>query len=173
MADNPKISMATSLGEITVELYPEDAPLTVANFLTYVGARFYDGTIFHRVVPDFVVQGGGFTPELQQKATRATIKNEAGNGLKNTRGTLSMARTSAVDSATSQFFISLKDNPALDHRGETAEAFGYCVFGRVTAGMEVVDAMAKVKTGVSGRHRDVPQTAIVMTRVAVLPATGT
>jgi len=173
MADNPKIRISTSLGELTVELYPEDAPLTVASFLAYVNSGFYDGTIFHRVVPDFVVQGGGFTPEMQQKATGATVKNEAGNGLKNTRGTLSMARTNMVDSATSQFFISLKDNTALDHRGETPETFGYCVFGRVTAGMEVVDAMAKVKTGVSGRHRDVPQPAIVMKSAAVLPATGT
>jgi cyclophilin family peptidyl-prolyl cis-trans isomerase len=134
----------------------------VENFLTYVDAGFFDGTVFHRVIPGFMVQGGGMDAELRQKATRAPIANEAGNGLKNTRGTLAMARTSDVNSATAQFFINLADNAFLDHG---ARDFGYAVFGRVTQGMEVVDAIAKVKTGRKGHHDDVPVQPVLLSQV--------
>jgi peptidyl-prolyl cis-trans isomerase A (cyclophilin A) len=137
---NPVVVLRTELGEIKLELYPEKAPVSVENFLEYVDARFYDGTVFHRVVPNFVIQGGGMTKDGTRKPTRAPIKNEAENGLRNRRGTLAMARTQMVDSATSQFFINLKDNDFLDN-GE--RDFGYAVFGRVISGMEVVDEIAK------------------------------
>lgn len=150
---NPVIVFSTSMGDITVELFADKAPITVKSILDYVDAGFYDGTVFHRVIPGFVIQGGGMTPQLEQKKTRAPIKNEADNGLKNERGTLSMARTDEVDSATSQFFISLRDNAALDHG---ARGFGYAVFGKVSAGMDVVDKIAGVRTGAQGGHRDVP-----------------
>ena len=134
---NPVVLFSTTLGDFKIELYPEKAPVTVKNFLGYVNSKFYDGTIFHRVIRDFVIQGGGFTADMKQKDTGSAIKNEAGNGLKNARGTISMARTSVVDSATSQFFISVKDNQQLDHRDETPRGFGYAVFGAVTEGMSV------------------------------------
>ncbi len=143
----------TTLGNITMEMFPEEAPVTVENFLTYVRDGFYDGTAFHRVIPGFVIQGGGMTKEMEQKSTRAPIKNEASNGLKNKRGSLSMARTQDVDSATSQFFINLEDNDFLDH-GE--RDYGYAVFAKVTEGMDVVDKIAAVKTGNCGYHQDVP-----------------
>lgn len=151
--ENPMVVFSTNYGDIKIELYPEQAPITVENFLSYVDDGFFDGTIFHRVIPGFVLQGGGFTPEMEQKKTKEPIKNEADNGLKNERGTLSMARTQVVDSATSQFFINLKDNAFLDHGGRD---FGYAVFGKVVEGMDVVDEIAKVRTGNRGGHQDVP-----------------
>jgi len=159
---NPTVSLSTSHGDVTIELFANESPITVENFLAYVDAGFFDGTVFHRVIPGFMVQGGGMDADLRQKATRAPITNEAGNGLKNTRGTLAMARTSDVNSATAQFFINLADNAFLDHG---ARDFGYAVFGRVTRGMEVVDAIAKVKTGRKGHHDDVPIQPVMLTQV--------
>ncbi|MBN2332300.1 MAG: peptidyl-prolyl cis-trans isomerase [Deltaproteobacteria bacterium] len=153
-ADKPQVVFTTDMGEITIELDPQQAPLTVSNFLAYVDAGFFDGTIFHRVIPGFVIQGGGFTADMVQKPTRTPIKNEADNGLRNLRGTLSMARTQDLHSATSQFFINLKDNKMLDHRPGN---FGYAVFGRVSQGMDVVDAIAAVPTGNHGHYQDVPR----------------
>jgi cyclophilin family peptidyl-prolyl cis-trans isomerase len=150
------VIIETSLGNIEVELDAEKAPATVANFLSYVDESFYDGTIFHRVIPNFMVQGGGFTADMVQKKTKAPIKNEAANGLKNTRGTIAMARTMVVDSATAQFFINTVDNAFLDFRAPTPQGFGYAVFGRVTSGMEVVDAISAAKTGIRNGMRDVP-----------------
>lgn len=154
------VIFSTSQGDITIELFSEEAPVTVKNFLDYVDAKFYDGTIFHRVIPGFMIQGGGFTDDMNQKPTRAPIENEADNGVKNARGTLSMARTSDVNSATSQFFINLKDNAFLDHG---TRDFGYAVFGRVTEGMDIVDKIAGVKTGNQGPHSDVPVDPVVTT----------
>lgn len=147
------IILTTSLGEVTLELFPEEVFITVANFVQYVEDGFFDGTIFHRVIPGFVIQGGGFTTDMRQKKTRAPIKNEAANGLKNERGTLSMARTQDVDSATSQFFVNLTDNTFLD---QGTRDFGYAVFAKVTKGMDVIDRIASVETGNSGMHQDVP-----------------
>lgn len=140
------VVMETSMGSITLDLDNAKAPATVANFLAYADAGYYDGTVFHRVIKDFMIQGGGYTPELKQKPTQPPIKNEAANGLKNLRGTIAMARTRMVDSASSQFFINHKDNPALDHRAPTPDAFGYAVFGRVVKGMDVVDRIAATPT---------------------------
>lgn len=159
----PTVVIETSMGSITVELFPDRAPLTVENFLTYAKSGFYDGTIFHRVIRGFMIQGGGLTPDLQRKPTRPPIKNEATNGLKNTRGTVAMARTSEVDSATSQFFINTVDNPFLDHKGPQPKDFGYAVFGRVVAGMDVVDRIEQVKTGPG----DVPVEPVVIKTVRV------
>lgn len=156
--DRPVVIFSTSMGDITIELLTEEAPITAKNFLDYVDAGFFDGTIFHRVIPGFVIQGGGFTADMNQKETRAPIKNEADNGVKNARGTLSMARTSDINSATSQFFINLKDNEFLDHG---TRDFGYAVFGKVVEGMDVVDKIAGVKTGDRGHHSDVPMEPIV------------
>ena len=147
------VILNTSLGDITVELFEDKAPITVENFLTYVDEGFFDGTIFHRVIPNFMVQGGGLTEGLQQKSTRAPIKNEADNGESNLRGTLAMARTQIVDSATAQFFINLNDNFFLDHG---VRDFGYAVFGKVTDGMDVVDQIAAVATGNRGMNQNVP-----------------
>jgi cyclophilin family peptidyl-prolyl cis-trans isomerase len=155
-AANPRVLIKTGKGDIEVELFAKEAPATVSNFLGYVEARHYDGTIFHRVIADFMIQGGGFTPALEEKPTRPPIQNEAFNGLKNTRGTLAMARTPAVHSASSQFFINVVDNPPLDHRARTPDGFGYCVFGRVVKGMEVVDAIRVVKTTTVGDMENVP-----------------
>jgi len=156
------IRFETTLGNFTIEFFEKEAPVTVANFLKYIGDGFFDGTIFHRIVPGFVIQGGGFTEDMSQKKTLAPIKNEADNGLKNKRGSLSMARTSDVNSATSQFFVNLKDNDFLDHqRGN----FGYAVFARVTEGMDIVDKIAAVKTGKRRGFDDVPLAAVVMTSV--------
>lgn len=157
------VVFSTNYGDFTVELYPDKAPVTVENFLAYVDAGFYDGTIFHRVIPDFVIQGGGFTEDMQQKPTRPPIKNEADNGLKNERGTLSMARTMDVHSATSQFFISLQDNSFLDHG---VRDFGYAVFGRVVEGMEVIDKIAAVPTGIRAGHRDVPREPVIINKAS-------
>ena len=150
------VIMETSHGTVTIELFADKAPVTVENFLAYIDAQFFDGTIFHRVIPNFMVQGGGFSPDMSQKPTRDEIKNEASADVKNLRGTLAMARTSVVDSATAQFFISLKDNDFLDHKDETDGGFGYCVFGKVTDGMDVVDKIAGVETGTVSGHDDVP-----------------
>ena len=149
----------TSKGSFTVELLAEQAPVTVANFLQYVDDKHFDDTIFHRVIPGFVIQGGGFTPSMTEKGTREPIANEADNGLKNRRGTLPMARTSDVNSATSQFFVNLADNAFLDHGSRD---FGYAVFARVVEGMDVIDAIAQVETGSSGGHQDVPLEPVVV-----------
>jgi cyclophilin family peptidyl-prolyl cis-trans isomerase len=167
-AANPKVLFKTTKGDITVELYPAKAPITVKNILDYVGDKFYDGLIFHRVIPNFMIQCGGLTAEMGQKSGRAPIKNEAGNGLKNARGTLAMARTNVVDSASSQFFINLKDNAFLDHKDDTSQGFGYCVFGKVVAGMDVVDAIAKVPTGNKRGHGDVPLEPITILSATVV-----
>ncbi|MFB4203602.1 Peptidyl-prolyl cis-trans isomerase A [wastewater metagenome] len=158
-APQPEVVFHTNRGDIRIALYAERAPVTVENFLAYVDAGFYDGTIFHRVIPGFVIQGGGFTEDMQRKSTREPIENEADNGLDNERGTLSMARTQAVDSATSQFFINLADNAFLDH-GE--RDFGYAVFARVVDGMDVVDEMAGVPTGRASGMSDVPRQTLVI-----------
>lgn len=170
-----EVVIETSKGPITAELFPDKAPATVANFLAYADAGFYDGTIFHRVIDNFMIQGGGFTPDMTQKPTGRPVKNEAENGLSNKRGTLAMARTMVVDSATSQFFINLVDNGFLDFKSRTDSGFGYCVFGRVTAGMEAVDAIAKVPTGFSGRHQNVPSEPVLIKSVRrreAAPAAG-
>ena len=146
----PEVLMRTSLGDIKIRLFPDKAPVSVENFLQYVNERFYDGTIFHRVSEGYVVQGGGFTANFAKKETRGPIKNEAGNGLSNRRGTVAMARVNIVDSATSQFFINVADNTFLDHKNETTRGYGYAVFGQVISGMEVVDRIASVKTGTQG-----------------------
>jgi cyclophilin family peptidyl-prolyl cis-trans isomerase len=159
---NPSILFKTSHGDFTVELFQKEAPISVENFLQYVTDGFFDGTIFHRVVPGFVIQGGGLTAEFDAKETRAPIKNEAKNGLKNSRGTLSMARTNQVDSATSQFFVNLKDNGFLDH---STGSFGYAVFGRVTDGMDVIDRIAKVKTGRRKGYDDAPLETVAIESV--------
>jgi len=150
------VVIKTSLGDIKAELYSDQAPLTVKNFLQYAEDGHYNGTIFHRVISNFMIQGGGFTPDMNQKPTRAPIKNEAANGLKNERGTLAMARTSVIDSATSQFFINVKDNDFLNHSSPTPQGFGYCVFGKVVEGMDVVDKIKSVRTGNRGPFQDVP-----------------
>ena len=150
---NPIAEFKTTLGTFQIELYADEAPISVENFLKYIDDGFFDGTIFHRVVPNFVIQGGGLTADFDQKTTRAPIKNEAKNGLRNQRGTLSMARTNQVDSATSQFFVNLKDNGFLDN---SAGNFGYAVFGRVTSGMDVIDKIAKVQTGRRKGYDDAP-----------------
>lgn len=163
LAGNPKVSLQTNKGVIILELYPDQAPKTVENFLAYVDSGFYDGTIFHRVIPDFMIQGGGFTADMTQKEARAPVANEADNGLKNERGTLAMARTNDPNSATAQFFINHKDNAFLDHSGKTPRGWGYAVFGRVTDGMAVVDAIATVPTGAKGMFpRDVPQESVII-----------
>ncbi len=166
-AGNPVVVIATSLGDVTVELYRDRAPVSVENFLQYAKDGFYSGTIFHRIVPNFVIQGGGLTPNMQEKPTRAPIQNEATNGLRNVRGTLSMARTRALRSATSQFYINLADNVALDHRGFTPDDFGYAVFGRVIAGMDVVDGIAAVKTRTAGQFDDVPVEPVIIKSVTI------
>ena len=158
----PRVVLKTNHGDITVELNVEKAPKTVANFIQYVQDGFFDGTIFHRVIKGFMIQGGGFDADMKQKATREQIKNEADNGLTNKRGTLAMARTQVVDSATAQFFINLVDNGFLNHRDPTPQGYGYAVFGEVVDGMETVDAIADVPTGNSGFHQDVPTEAVVI-----------
>lgn len=162
-----KATIETSKGTITLELDEVKAPETVANFAQYARDGHYDGTIFHRVIDGFMIQGGGFTRDMNQKATREPIRNEAMNGLKNARGTIAMARTSVVDSATSQFFINLVDNDFLNFTNPTPRGFGYAVFGVVTDGMEVVDAIAKVKTGTRGYYENVPEEAVVIKKVTV------
>ena len=162
------VKLHTSHGTISIELDAEKAPETVKNFLTYVEAGHYDNTVFHRVIDGFMIQGGGFEPGMKQKPTNAPIKNEADNGLKNSRGTVAMARTQDPHSASAQFFINLADNKFLDFSAPTAEGWGYCVFGRVTDGMDTVDAIKAVKTGSSGFHKDVPKEDVVMERAEVV-----
>ena len=166
--DNPTVVVETSLGNITLELFQEQAPITVENFLQYANDGFYAGTVFHRVIQQFMIQGGGMTADMQQKATRDPIRNEATNGLSNERGTIAMARTNVVDSATAQFFINTVNNArSLDNTGTDARSYGYAVFGRVTDGMDVVDRIAAVPTGTRGPHRDVPVEPVVITGVSV------
>ena len=166
---NPVVIMSTSMGDIKIELYPDKAPETVKNFLSYVNDKLYDGTVFHRVIPNFMIQGGGFTPDMKQKPTKAPIKNEADNSLNNDTGTIAMARTSAVDSATSQFFINLVDNHFLNHG---ARDFGYAVFGKVVEGMDVVRKIADVKTGSRGPFQDVPVEPVVIKSARVVEQGG-
>ena len=161
-ADNPVVVIETSLGNITVEVYPDRAPKSVENFLGYVKDGFYDGTVFHRVIRGFMIQGGGLTADLGRKPTRAPVENEASNGLRNQRGTVAMARTAEIHSATSQFFINTVDNGALDHKGVGAGDYGYCVFGKVTEGLDVVDKIEKVETGTKGGYQDVPVEPVVI-----------
>ena len=163
MSENPVVLLETTSGDILVELYPDKAPETVAKFLKYVDNGFYNNTIFHRVIPGFMIQGGGLTARMQQKDTEAPIKNEADNGLKNDRGTIAMARTMDPHSATAQFFINLVDNDFLNFQAPSGNGWGYCVFGKVTEGMDVVDKIAKVKTTTVGMYQDVPSDLVVIT----------
>lgn len=167
--ENPVVLMETSLGNIKIELDQAKAPITVKNFLSYVDEKFYDGTIFHRVIGNFMIQGGGFTADMQQKRAKAPIKNESGNGLKNMRGTLAMARTNIVDSATAQFFINVVDNDFLNHQSTTPQGFGYAVFGKVIEGMDVVDKIKAVKTGSKMGFSDVPAETVVIKSVKRIP----
>lgn len=167
---NPRVLLETSKGAITVELFAGNAPASTGNFLNYAKTGFYDGTIFHRVIPGFMIQGGGMTAEMAEKPKHAPILNEADNGLRNLRGTLAMARTGEPHSASSQFFINVADNRFLDHRGKSIEGWGYAVFGQVVDGMDVVDAIVAVPRGRAGPHDDVPETPVVIERVRVLPA---
>jgi peptidyl-prolyl cis-trans isomerase A (cyclophilin A) len=160
MGEGLMVRFETSLGDFTLELDAEKAPISVANFLEYVDEGFFDGLIFHRVIPGFMIQGGGFTPDMKQKKNRSPIKNEAKNGLKNQRGTIAMARTNVVDSATSQFFINLADNEFLNHAG--AANFGYAVFGRVVDGLDIIDRIAAERTGRKAGHDDVPVSDVVI-----------
>ena len=166
-ADMVKVTMETSKGVITMELDSENAPVSVENFVTYARAGHYDGTVFHRVIPGFMIQGGGFDTDMKQKATNPPIKIEADNGLKNTRGTVAMARTSDPNSATSQFFINVADNAFLDHTSPTQQGWGYAVFGKVTDGMDVVTSIEKVKTGSSHGQSDVPLTEVLIQKVTI------
>lgn len=165
-AKNPVVLMETSLGNVKVELFETEAPISVKNFLDYVNKGFYSGTIFHRVIKGFMIQGGGFTTDFKQKETNAPIKNEAGNGLKNDRGTVAMARTGAPDSATSQFFINVVDNKMLNR--PSPDGFGYAVFGKVVEGMDVVDKIKSVKTGFQRGFQDVPEQQVVIKSIKVL-----
>ena len=165
--DNPIVVMETSLGSMTIELYRDQAPITVDNFLRYVEDGFFEGTVFHRVIPNFMIQGGGLTPALVEKETAEPIRNEATNGLANERGTIAMARTPVVDSATAQFFINLVDNPTLNHRGTDPRSFGYAVFGRLTGGLDVLDGIGAVRTTRQGPHQDVPVEPVVINSVTV------
>lgn len=162
------IKLHTTLGTISLELNAEKAPNTVANFLEYARAGHYDGTIFHRVIDGFMIQGGGFTPDMQQRPTREAIENEAANGLRNTRGTIAMARTQAPHSATAQFFINVVNNTPLDYRAPDLQGWGYCVFGEVTEGMDVVDKIRAVKTGRRGFYQDVPVEDVIIERVEII-----
>ena len=171
LAQNPQVELKTSQGNIVVELYTDKAPKTVANFLQYVKDGFYGGTIFHRVIDGFMIQGGGFERDMREKSkTRAPIENEAGNGLKNDLGTLAMARTPNPHSASAQFFINLKDNDFLNYREPTPQGYGYAVFGKVTRGMEVVNRIAKVATANAGPHQNVPREPVSIESATVIPA---
>jgi peptidyl-prolyl cis-trans isomerase B (cyclophilin B) len=167
-AANPLVQMETSLGEIILELEIAKAPVSVENFIAYARAGHYDGTIFHRVIKGFMIQGGGLTPDLQEKPTREPIANEARNKLKNRTGTIAMARTADIDSATAQFFINTEDNQSLDHGGLKPEVYGYAVFGKVVDGMDVVYAIEQVATKPSGEHRDLPMEPVVIHKVEVI-----
>lgn len=165
---NPQVLIETTKGNITIELFPDKAPVSVENFLGYVIAGFYDGTVFHRVIPGFMIQGGGMLPDLTERPTLGPIKNEADNGLKNVRGTLAMARTGDPHSATAQFFINVADNDFLDHHGKNFNGWGYAVFGKVVSGMEVADAIVAVPRGDRGMHQDVPHEPVIMKRVTLI-----
>lgn len=165
---NPRVLLETSMGNITVELFAGNAPASVENFLAHAKSGFYDGTIFHRVIPGFMIQGGGMLPDMTERAHGTPIRNEADNGLKNLRGTLAMARTGEPHSATSQFFINVADNYALNHRGKSFEGWGYAAFGQVVEGMDVVDEIAAVQRGNHGPHRDVPLEPVVMKKLTVI-----
>jgi peptidyl-prolyl cis-trans isomerase B (cyclophilin B) len=165
---SPKVRLETSKGAIVLELDAKAAPKTVENFLGYVQDGFYDGTIFHRVIKQFMVQGGGFTADMEQKSTRDQIQNEADNGLKNKRGTIAMARTSDPHSATSQFFINIVDNAYLDFKAKNAQGWGYCVFGKVIEGLDVIDAIEAVKTTTKRPHQDVPVEPIIIEKAVVV-----
>ena len=165
--ENPKITFETTKGKIVLQLDQKKAPITVDNFLEYVKSGHYDGTVFHRVIKGFMIQGGGFTSDMQQKPVNDPIKNEADNGLKNERGTIAMARTPNPHSATAQFFINTVDNHFLDHKSKDMQGWGYAVFGKVIEGMEVVDTIAGVKTGTKGGHQDVPIEPVVILKATV------
>jgi peptidyl-prolyl cis-trans isomerase B (cyclophilin B) len=162
---NPQVVMETSQGEIVLELYPDKAPLTVKNFLVYIETGFFNGTIFHRVIPGFMIQGGGFSANMQKKATLPPVKNEAANGLKNDRGAIAMARTRDPHSATAQFFINTVDNTFLNYKSKTISGWGYAVFGKVIQGMQVVDTISRVETGTKGPFRNVPKTTVEIIQV--------
>jgi peptidyl-prolyl cis-trans isomerase B (cyclophilin B) len=164
----PRVQLDTDFGPIVLELDPKAAPETVANFIRYVESGFYDGTIFHRVIKGFMIQGGGLTPAMQKKPTQKPIPNEASNGLKNKAGTIAMARTGDPHSATSQFFINTVDNPFLDHKSKSGQGWGYCVFGRVVQGMAVIVEIEGVQTGYKSGRKDVPLTPIAITRAFVI-----
>jgi cyclophilin family peptidyl-prolyl cis-trans isomerase len=164
---NPVVTMSTSAGDIRIELHADKAPITTKNFLDYVNEGHFDGLIFHRVIPGFMIQGGGFDSAMSQKKAKSPIKNEAGNGLKNVIGSIAMARTNVVDSATAQFFINVKDNDFLNHKNTSPDGYGYAVFGQVIEGMDVVQTIEKVKTGNRGMHQDVPVENVVINSVKV------
>ncbi len=164
------VRMETSKGDIIIELFDQEAPKTVANFIGYIEDGFYEGTIFHRIIQNFMIQGGGFESGLKQKATREPIPNEAAATLSNVRGSIAMARTSDINSATAQFFINTVNNPALDHRNKTQQGYGYAVFGKVIEGLAVVDTIAAVKTGSVGYFQDVPKDDVVIKKVSVIKA---
>jgi peptidyl-prolyl cis-trans isomerase B (cyclophilin B) len=170
--DNPRVLLHTSKGDVTVELFAAEAPKTVENFLAYVRSGHYDGTIFHRVIPNFMIQGGGFAADMSQKPTRDPIQNEADNGLKNAKGTLAMARTMNPHSASAQFFINTTDNAFLDHKAKNPQGWGYAVFGKVVAGMDVVEAIGKVETGNRGGHQDVPVEPVAIESAKVVETGG-
>ena len=163
-----RVKLTTTMGDIILELYPDKAPVTVANFLQYIKDGFYNGTVFHRVIDGFMIQGGGLDANLQKKPTRAPIQNEADNGLKNEPYTIAMARTSDPNSATSQFFINVADNKSLNHRAQTATDWGYTVFGGVVQGKDVVDKIKAVSTGTQGMYENVPQTPVVITQATIV-----
>ncbi|ODS31374.1 MAG: peptidylprolylisomerase [Candidatus Scalindua rubra] len=165
---NPKVLMETSKGDITIKLYVNEAPITVRNFLSYASEGFYNNLIFHRVIPNFMIQGGGFDSKMSQKTPKAPIINEARRGLNNKRGTIAMARTNVINSATSQFFINVADNDFLNHKDNTSRGFGYAVFGEVIKGMDVVDSIARVKTGTYKRFGDVPKEPVIIKNVSVI-----
>jgi len=164
-AKNPVVTMSTSMGDIRIELDADKAPISTQNFLDYVNEGHFDGLIFHRVIPGFMIQGGGFDAAMSQKKSKSPIKNEASNGLKNVTGSIAMARTNVVDSATAQFFINVKDNDFLNHKNTSPDGYGYAVFGQVVDGMDVVHAIEKVKTANRGMHQDVPVQAVVINSV--------
>ena len=165
MSDNPLVLMETAMGEVVIELFEDKAPETVKNFLSYVDAEHYDGTIFHRVIAGFMIQGGGMTGMMKEKPTGAPVKNEADNGLKNERGTVAMARTMDPHSATAQFFVNVVDNEFLNHTAPTDQGWGYCVFGKVAEGMEVVDKIRKVRTKSVGMYDDAPADAVYINSI--------
>jgi len=165
---NPVVLMKTSMGDVKIELDKAKAPVTVDNFIAYVNDKFYDGTIFHRVIPAFMIQGGGFDKDMTQKKTKPPIKNEAGNGLKNVNGSIAMARTSDPNSATAQFFINTKDNPFLDHKNDTPQGMGYAVFGKVVDGMDVVKKIEQVQTTTRTPYENVPVTPVIIESIRIV-----